>query len=212
MKTIPICPQNIFEFELPADLLADTYTNVQKLEYKPNYAGGGQHPINYASVESFILETVNFAELKPWIQTCIDEVNDEVYHLDGIRITQSWANLSGTGMWHHFHKHANSLFSGVIYLTSNNARTWFSVDSMWNRSAFSAPNTYPPIMEYVPDSDIERIIHKVETVAGKCIIFPSSLHHSVDENLDTHNRYSISFNTFMTGTIGSEADLNALTL
>ena len=109
MKTISVCPQTLFEFELPSNLLADALTAACKLEYKPNYAAGTQQPINFASVETFILESVNFARLKLWIQMCIDEVNDEVYHLDGIRITQSWANLSGTRMWHHFHKHSNSL-------------------------------------------------------------------------------------------------------
>lgn len=210
MKSISICPQTLFEFELPADLLADALASVRKLEYLPN-EGNVQQPINFMSVETFILESVNFAGLKSWIQTCINEVNEEVYKLDGIRITQSWANMAGTGMWHHFHKHSNSIVSGIIYLTNNNSRTWFSLNSMWYRSAYSAPTHFPPILEYVSDSDIKRVIHKEETVAGKCIIFPSSLHHSVDENLDTHNRRSISFNTFIEGTIGSESERNVLT-
>lgn len=195
MEAISICPQTIFKFDLDADMLKNALDGVRKLEYTPN-------KYNLVSTNSYIFELPNFADINCWVQSCIDEVNQQIYNVERIKITQSWANLAQHGMWHHPHNHSNSFISGIIYLTDNDSQTWFSIEDIWH--------TYHPVFDFSDGGEPPRIIHKEETHAGKLLLFPSSLFHSVDENKSQNDRRTISFNSFVRGDIGSK--LHRLTL
>ena len=47
---------------------------------------------------------------------------------------------------------------------------------------------------------------------GDLILFPSSLRHSVPINTTNKNRISLSFNTFVSDTLGSENELTHLNI
>jgi ectoine hydroxylase-related dioxygenase (phytanoyl-CoA dioxygenase family) len=47
---------------------------------------------------------------------------------------------------------------------------------------------------------------------GDIILFPSSLVHSVSPNTQDQTRVSLSFNTFIKGSLGYETELNKLTI
>jgi uncharacterized protein (TIGR02466 family) len=110
----------------------------------------------------------------------------EVAH-DGFEITGCWANLSPPGRSHRVHSHANNYLSGVYYVQT-------------------APGA-DTISFHDPRLQVEQIAPRVRrrnafnsnachltVTAGRLVLFPSWLSHSVPENTSEVLRISISFN------------------
>ena len=121
-------------------------------------------------------------------------------------ITQSWLNITKPGEYHHEHSHSNSIISGVFYISTeedDNITFHDPSDKLKKVIAFE-PKEYniwnSPVWSFsVNTNDL--------------ILFPSWLDHMVDPNPKaTTDRISISFNTFVRGTLGLRKDLNELIL
>ena len=193
----PICSQLIYEFRISDTLLNTTLKSVKKLDYLKNHN-------NLRSHNGFLFKENEFLDLKNFCLEKISSVYQKYYDSGKIQITQSWANKSDKGQWHHPHRHPNSLISMILYLTDSDACTWFSVKNIWYEP-FSFLNIELP---EPPPSELKTfVIHKEKTTAGKLVIFPSVLYHSVDENNSIDTRYSISCNTFIEGDLGNVFDL-----
>ena len=66
-------------------------------------------------------------------------------------------------------------------------------------------------MQIAPEFNPElTIIHQEDSVAGKLILFPSSILHMVQPHNSFTNRYTISFNAFPSGKIGNMNFLTGL--
>ena len=194
----PICSQLIYEFRISDTLLNTTLKSVKKLDYVKNHN-------NLRSHNGFLFKENEFLDLKNFCLEKISSVYQKYYDSGKIQITQSWANKSDKGQWHHPHRHPNSLISMILYLTDSDACTWFSVKNIWYEP-FSFLNIELP---EPPPSELKTfVIHKEKTTAGKLVIFPSVLYHSVDENNSIDTRYSISCNTFIEGDLGNVFDSN----
>jgi len=121
-------------------------------------------------------------------------------------ITQSWLNITKPGETHHSHFHRNSIISGVFYISTEeddkitfsdpNAKIKVIIDlaakeyNLWNSTTWFFP---------VDNNEL--------------VIFPSWLEHKVESNEKaTTDRISLSFNTFVRGTLGNQKDLTELIL
>jgi len=160
--------------------------------------------LNYVSKDTYLLEKT--PKLKEKIEAVL---KDYVYDILGedstLRITQSWINFNPPNTSHHKHTHSNSIVSGVIYLQCNDETGNFQV----HRPAAQTRQVHSEITNWHQYSyDFMYFVPKV----GEMFLFPSSLPHSVEENKSTISRVSLSFNTFYSGTFGSDVNLNQLTL
>jgi uncharacterized protein (TIGR02466 family) len=121
-------------------------------------------------------------------------------------ITQSWLNVTKPGGYHHEHAHANSIVSGVFYISTEED----------DKITFGDPNY--KIKELIKFELKEYNIWNSATWFipvnnNELLLFPSWLNHMVDENEKAiTDRISISFNTFVRGSIGSEINLTKLNL
>ena len=73
------------------------------------------------SVNSYILETKEFADLKKFIKRQLDLYVHGVLKITSAHnfyITQSWLNLTYQNQCHHRHNHSNSIISGVFYIST----------------------------------------------------------------------------------------------
>jgi len=120
-------------------------------------------------------------------------------------ITQSWLNITKSGEYHHDHSHQNSIVSGVFYVSTeeedqirftdlnNKIKSLLKIKqkewNLWNSAHWFFPS-----------------------ITNELLLFPSWLDHAVIERNKqaTTDRISISFNTFVKGTLGSQLDLNEL--
>jgi hypothetical protein len=191
MNKITAFEQFLFEFDVPLDILQDTEVIARSLTYSQNQT-------NLTSKVQDTLRDLRMVPVREWIDSKLEEVRTEVgFECDEIRTSIEWFNKSELGMWHHAHTHDNSFLSGIIYLTVSDSNTWFSVPSIWSKT-----HTLLNLVQ----ADREHLIFKYPTTVGKMLVFPSGLPHSVS----THNmhapRFSMSFNAFPSGLVGSKSN------
>jgi uncharacterized protein (TIGR02466 family) len=114
-------------------------------------------------------------------------------------------NPPGVGM--HGHTHSNSMISGSLYYTD--------MPDPPGNMIFERFNTYRQI-ELAIDPRKQNIYNAPRNAIvpkkGDVVLFSSSLQHYVEVNNANTNRYSIAFNTFVRGTIGSFRDVSELKL
>ena len=121
-------------------------------------------------------------------------------------ITQSWLNTTRPGESHHGHFHTNSIISGVFYISTEED----------DNITFSDPNA--KLRELIKFEQKEFNPFNSSTwffpsITNELMLFPSWLSHGVEVNEKaTTDRISLSFNTFVRGTLGSREDLTELVL
>ena len=121
-------------------------------------------------------------------------------------ITQSWLNVTKPGEYHHQHSHQNSIISGVFYISTEED----------DKITVTDPNA--KLKELIKFEKKEFNIWNsgswfFPSVTNELMLFPSWLDHSVERNRKaTTDRISISFNTFVKGTLGKRNALTELIL
>ena len=175
-----------------------------------NYVKGLQYETtngsidNSQSVDSFVLNKDIFSNFNEFIEDCIKEYTDKIFVTDQeLNVTQSWVNRTEIGQEHHYHDHPNSILSGVFFLKSgspikflNNRYHSFQLEHKKNVNSYNQYNQN--VYEYPSQP---RIL----------ILFPSYLTHYVPVNIGG-DRYSLSFNTFPSGSFGSKRSLTHVNL
>jgi len=117
-------------------------------------------------------------------------------------ITQSWFNITRNTEKHHPHQHPNSIISGVFHLDDDMSDiVFFKKDSLFDLNVnHSEWNLYNGRSYSFP------------TESNTLILFPSKTSHKVNTNTSNKNRISMSFNTFVKGTLGDEKQSDLLYL
>ena len=170
--------------------------------------GMGGNMGNSSTTNGFIFDD-KLKEIKQFCEQQLKIYVKEVINPKGesnFYITQSWLNITKPGEWHHEHFHANSIISGVFYISTGEG----------DNITFTDPNQ--------KIKDLLKLEHKEFNIwnstrwffsvnNNELILFPSWLHHQVDTNEKaTTDRISLSFNTFVRGTLGELSDKNELIL
>lgn len=203
MEKLNILPQTVYKFSCSdLNLINDVRSNLEKEEWINN-------TYNLQSSNYRLEKSPLYEDLHKWFHACLQKVKDDMqFECDYLKITQSWANRSKVGNWHHPHTHSNSFISGIFYVTNSNAETWFSIKNIWNSMSVEDHPSF--VVDWRGDESF-RVIHKQKTISGDLIIFPSNLFHSVTEHKNLQqDRFSISFNSFPCGKIGKYFKLGAL--
>ena len=98
-----------------------------------------------------------------------------------------------------FHRHGNSLFSGVVYIDSNDKGSLTFIQ----RRVFGLSDMqfYLPLYEENPYNILNALTWKFLPKNGDILLFPSYAEHSVGINHSDSDRYSLAFNVVPTGEI-----------
>lgn len=188
LKEITVFPINFFEFMCDDSLTDTLLEKVKKLEYRPNHR-------NQVSITNSFYDK----NLFDWFSTCLDEARTKIGLSNKLSfdITSCWVNRTYRMQGHHLHGHPNSIVSGIFYLTSHDSSaTIFKLPNYWmkNFDHYFFSNAFPDFNA--------RIFPKKSTL----ILFPSHLSHSVSSLTKNEERYTISFNTFLSGEINDGLD------
>jgi hypothetical protein len=191
MERVPAFTQWLYKFEAPEAVLALAQEVALAVPYRANQK-------NLTSDDPSSRHLHRMVPVRGWIDECLGKVSKDLgYECDEIKSTIEWFNRSERGMWHHAHTHDNSFLSGILYLTPSDAQTWFSI-----------PNVFGPdytLLNLIhPDNHF--IYHKHQTTVGEMVVFPSKMLHSVSEHTLNEPRYTMAFNAFPSGFIGSQSD------
>lgn len=110
--------------------------------------------------------------------------------------TTSWVNKHLEDDYAPYHDHVNSLLSGVYYLKipKNSGKIQFKNPSEY----ISKTINFPTKLSYIHNCDT----YSFEPKEGMLLLFPSYLEHMVTPSETSEERYSLAFNTFVTGSFG----------
>lgn len=164
---------------------------------------------NKSSVDTYILESPELANLKEFCTVGLQDYFTHVYstpHNSSTTpyITQSWLNWTDNNESHHKHMHPNSILSGVFYISSLPEDAIQFVDNSKSKTfQFEEPTEWTVFNSGSWSVPAEELT---------LVIFPSYLQHLVDKRVGDKTRISLSFNSFIKGTLGSEKSLTKLIL
>jgi len=213
MKKIPI-GTHIYEFHCDSILLNQIYEEVStsdKIIWSPRMPSDVIEQTDSISLQSIPQlghldndRQVSYynTELFNWFDACISEVVEDTIPGTKLTINESWLNKMKFGQHTKtLHYHSVSVYSGLLYLTTHPA-------SFTN---FFPQNDATKIMDnflnfgntsHIIDAKKTKDIFLSEPTAGKLLIFPSNLMHSISTHTDIKNiRYTLAFNTFCEGLI-----------
>lgn len=159
---------------------------------------------NTTSNNNYILEEIEFCDLKNKITECINYYVHTIYKPKNevkAYITQSWLNYTNKHEFHHEHSHPNSFISGVLYIHTDETK---------DKITFSR-GQYKQLQLNSEKYDIynsDSWWFNVKT--GGIVMFPSNLTHRVENVLSDETRISLAFNTFINGVFGDAKTLTEL--
>jgi len=162
---------------------------------------------NSRTKDSYVLEHKTLNNLKKDLHTKVMDYFDKVICTDNLitpYITQSWINYTKSDQFHHKHNHANSLVSGIFYISADK-----KVDSVTFYKDYLDSRIKLDVTKYNIFSS-SSCTFPVET--GNILLFRSSLEHGVKNKKGNNIRISLSFNVFIKGKIGDKSALTELVL
>jgi uncharacterized protein (TIGR02466 family) len=130
-------------------------------------------------------------QIKIYVEAVINPVGDLDFY-----ITQSWLNITKPGESHHTHFHPNSIISGVFYISTveNDMIDFVNPLSVLGSLVQFDVKKYNLFNSGTWFFNVNN---------NDLLLFPSWLNHQVKPNdKATKDRISISFNTFVKGTLG----------
>ena len=198
-----IFPTLVLKTSLNRDISKEEETTVNTLlkECVSNREG------NSLTTDTYVLNQSGLHTIREEILKHAHTYLNYVYHPGenvGVRITQSWLNVTQKGQSHHEHNHTNSFISGVLYIQTQED----------DEIEFQNPRC---ILEELQIESVkwERYNSRVWSIFPNTmdlLLFPSTLRHRVPIKPQEGHRVSLSFNTFLTGSIGGAQGCNELNL
>jgi hypothetical protein len=191
-EVIPLFPTPLFVTEIQGF----TDEELEFVKQSSLYARYKDEPGRCVGSDRFdIIHLPEMSRVCDFVQTQLNLYAREVMSISNqLFPTISWLNRTTTGAYHYQHHHVNSIVSGVLYFTEDPAPIEFHTD----KNCVWGP------LKMFPTKYNQYNTHSttVEIKQGTLLIFPSYLEHSVMRSLADTDRISLSFNTWINGTIG----------
>lgn len=155
-----------------------------------------QSEYNIASKNTDVLDLDIFSGLKKNILYHLEHFLKEIgFKYETVFVTTSWLNINPPGGRHHTHNHPNSLISGVYYL-----------DVPENSGNMVFHKTPSQLIDPADEENLTKFSSdscEMQSCTNRLFMFPSHVYHSVLPNMSRYHRMGLSFNSFITGNIGS---------
>jgi hypothetical protein len=185
MKFLEVFPTTIATFNIKS--FDKKFLRLAKKSFPRDGVVGRQK----ASGETNVLNLPEFNSVKKEILTSSVKYSKKIWglQLEKPTVSCSWFTRLKKNDAIQPHRHMHAHLTGLLYLTSG------------SETCFQSPNEPPGIM---PDIVNYKNCYQffIKPKKGLCVLFPSSLYHSVVQSCDK-TRYSIAFNVNPTGNIGT---------
>ena len=154
--------------------------------------------------DKYLLNKPECKELKDKIMNELNFFIRNVLHVrEGIdfEMTNSWGVKHDKGDWGQAHVHTNCLLSGVYYL---------SVDDRAGQIRFRKETGYTNLFPIAVDIEFDEWnifnskVWSYQPKNNQVFFFPSNILHSIDDNESDQTRYSVAFNFFPKGKLGTK--------
>ena len=197
----PLFAEPYFRADISDAISESQVQFIKNLEMIPNKT-------NLISENLYIFEAPELKSIKDAVHQALDAYAKNVMGISQqIYVTQSWSLVNPPNVGMHGHTHSNSIVSGSLY--------YCDMPEPIARMIFDRYKTYRQL-ELNPDEDKQNLYNTPMNIItpkkGEVILFSSDLQHFVETNTSSEPRYSIAFNTFVKGRLGSYRDVSELTL
>jgi uncharacterized protein (TIGR02466 family) len=132
-------------------------------------------------------DLAEFAVLKQMFDKLVNFIIKDLGYNTTLVMANSWASINPPNASNQIHYHANSILSGAYYL-----KVPEPVSSIHFYDPRQIKMFIRPEFSNINDYSSDKITF--DPKEGLVLIFPSWLQHSVDPNMSTEDRVSLSFN------------------
>jgi uncharacterized protein (TIGR02466 family) len=205
-RITPLFAIPLFQTHL-GDLNIITKTWLKNLEYPYQRTGhdGTDEDLDEGSKGMYILDKPQLKNLRKQITDTIDYfVHQSLGIDDGIKfdISTSWANRYLNDELVIKHNHKNSMISGVYYIETTATTAPIVFEQAWSHvNLFHSTTT--PTFKQTHANEYNSTTHTIYPRTGDLLLFPSHLEHTVPASDSKDIRYSLAFNCFARGHMGS---------
>lgn len=163
---------------------------------------------NLMSENLYIFEEPELKSIKDAVQEVLDIYARDVLCIQQrLYVTQSWSLVNKPGIGMHGHSHSNSVISGSLY--------YCELPAPPSAMIFTRHVSYQQI-DLAPEPEKRNIyntpINRITPRQNDVLLFSSRLTHLVEQNMSSQPRYSIAFNAFVKGKLGSYRGASELML
>ncbi len=190
-ETLAFFPTYVWVFDLPADEARHLNETIRGRLAAGGSAVPGQDE-HFQQTQTDLQNREEFQKLSKFALSAANEILDFLkIECDAFEVTGCWVNIGPVGAAHRQHSHPNNFLSGVYY-----ARVSPGGDTI----TFSDPRLQahviaPRIRE--PSTRTASSVN-VGVRAGRLVLFPAWLRHSVSSNRSDHQRISVAINVMFT--------------
>jgi len=199
MKSIQIANNEIFEFHSDDHVCQSTFneiinSNLSYVDNGPvnkmgkNYSTNGYRDLGNNKITFFYHKP-----LHDWIDECLHLVSKKYFEFGTLEISDSWVVKTTFGQMGNKHNHSLSMFSGLYYVTTHEgSETTFEIEDPFYQNFV---NYYGDVIKKT------NYIYNSVPKAGKLLIWPSYINHYLNIHKERDTRYTVAFNTELTGLI-----------
>lgn len=182
MNVNPCFPILFFSFSNP-DIIEPA---LDQMKLERNHVAP-QYPSLLQTTDQNLHRSEEWRFMWEWIDQCLAELQDHEQHdprYGRLKITDLWGNVAAprSNGNHSLHRHPNSMYSGVIYLTEGSPTEF--VDPVYARILSS--------IEIPSANNFDRLT--ISPSPGSMVIFPSFIQHYTHGHLGDDHRITMSFN------------------
>jgi uncharacterized protein (TIGR02466 family) len=195
-EILPVFPSVISANKINEDI-STLWKHVETLTFFRSNADDTH--LVYSSNDMQILNSM--PDIKKILLEYFYEFKDTVLKLSTTEfdITTSWITKTEPGGFCQYHAHKNAYYSGVLYPSKTNSpgsgELLFTDVGIKNETILINDPTEWNLL------NSRRIV--IEPDTNLLVFFPSSLRHRISKYTGTENRYSLAFNLFPLGSLGS---------
>ena len=173
--------------------------HLKSSEYERMHSKNGSY-----TTDKYILDKPELSSLKNNILKCVNQFVFEELRVSSdveFYITNSWAVKHRKGDWAHNHSHTNSILSGIYYIDVNEDSGELNFSKEANHFTIFPMHLDLDVKNYnILNSKNWSFLPK----NNQLFIFPPWLLHSVSNNESDQERYSLAFNVYIKGKIGTK--------
>tara|TARA_R100001244_G_scaffold131456_1_gene104704 strand:+ start:210 stop:845 length:636 start_codon:yes stop_codon:yes gene_type:complete len=195
---VKIFPQPVLQTKLIIEPEWMKYIN--SIKYIRNVHNNG-----YVSTDFKILNTKKLKTLKSKINNVIKNYMEEHLKISNkLKITASWVMKHVKNDFAQTHFHHNSIISGVLYLQTKKGAGDLIFEREGTRHNFLSEML---AFDRIENTTLNAPQLSFNTETGILLVFPSNLsHYTLTMPFDNYERICLSFNTFISGSMGAETN------
>jgi len=186
---VPLCRFDYLPPEVETNKIIDYFLEIESKDRNTvanRYTDGSY--TSFYSQENII--NLNLLEqIKSFMSNSVRQVHSMTGLTGNLSFTQSWFNINRKHSYHEQHHHCPNIWSGVYYLKASEEDATIS---FINKNLLDVSWPYKAKKEINTDYNSTQTVCKVKS--GMLLIFPSYLHHKVDQHVSNNERISIAFN------------------